>query len=155
MCDIEIYVCICCSNILSLTDVINVWLFVVSGGDLSLIEGSYEYYHYLQDGVDDNVSFLASWWSWFDIEFNIRSSREKKVQKSSTRKENPEKNYLFILWYLITGSFGFFFSDDGWTNVQGWGCAYRSLQTIISWYRLQQYTAIDVPSHRYGIVLFW
>ncbi|XP_078158016.1 peptidase C78, ubiquitin fold modifier-specific peptidase 1/ 2 isoform X2 [Carex rostrata] len=56
----------------------------VSGGDLSLIEGSYEYYHYLQDGVDDN----------------------------------------------------------------GWGCAYRSLQTIISWYRLQQYTAIDVPSHR-------
>ncbi|KAJ3701688.1 hypothetical protein LUZ61_005393 [Rhynchospora tenuis] len=56
----------------------------VSGGVLSLTEGSYEYYHYLQGGVDDN----------------------------------------------------------------GWGCAYRSLQTIISWYRLQQYTAIDVPSHR-------
>ncbi|KAH1246130.1 putative Ufm1-specific protease [Glycine max] len=30
----------------------------------------------------------------------------------------------------------------------GWGCAYRSLQTIISWFRLQNYTSIEVPSHR-------
>ncbi|KAI4342509.1 hypothetical protein MLD38_027131 [Melastoma candidum] len=56
----------------------------VSGGVVSLVEGSYEYYHYLQDGFDDS----------------------------------------------------------------GWGCAYRSLQTIISWFRLQLYTSIDVPSHR-------
>ncbi|VAI77008.1 unnamed protein product [Triticum turgidum subsp. durum] len=56
----------------------------VSGGIMSLIEGSYEYYHYLHDGIDDN----------------------------------------------------------------GWGCAYRSLQTIMSWYRLQQYSSINVPSHR-------
>ncbi|KOC59028.1 putative Ufm1-specific protease 2, partial [Habropoda laboriosa] len=33
------------------------------------------------------------------------------------------------------------FDDDGW------GCAYRSLQTIISWFRLQGYTEIPVPSH--------
>ncbi|XP_030458214.1 probable Ufm1-specific protease [Syzygium oleosum] len=56
----------------------------VSGGVTSLVQGSYEYYHYLQDGFDDS----------------------------------------------------------------GWGCAYRSLQTIISWFRLQYYTSIDVPSHR-------
>ncbi|XBI01262.1 hypothetical protein VPH35_130081 [Triticum aestivum] len=56
----------------------------VSGGIMSLIDGSYEYYHYLHDGIDDN----------------------------------------------------------------GWGCAYRSLQTIMSWYRLQQYSSINVPSHR-------
>ncbi|CAA7395956.1 unnamed protein product [Spirodela intermedia] len=56
----------------------------VSGGLMSLIQGSYEYYHYLQNGFDDN----------------------------------------------------------------GWGCAYRSLQTIISWFRLQYYTSIEVPSHR-------
>ncbi|KAL8123386.1 putative Ufm1-specific protease [Apium graveolens] len=56
----------------------------VSGGGVSLIQGSYEYFHYLQDGFDDS----------------------------------------------------------------GWGCAYRSLQTIISWFRLQHYTSIDVPSHR-------
>ncbi|XP_075662249.1 putative Ufm1-specific protease isoform X2 [Castanea sativa] len=56
----------------------------VSGGSMSLVQGSYEYYHYLQDGFNDS----------------------------------------------------------------GWGCAYRSLQTIISWFRLQHYTSIDVPSHR-------
>ncbi|PIN18298.1 hypothetical protein CDL12_09038 [Handroanthus impetiginosus] len=56
----------------------------VSGGTVSLIQGSYEYYHYLQDGFDDS----------------------------------------------------------------GWGCAYRSLQTIISWFKQQHYTSIDVPSHR-------
>ncbi|CAN0900887.1 Probable Ufm1-specific protease [Linum grandiflorum] len=56
----------------------------VSGGVTSLVQGSYEYYHYLQDGLDDS----------------------------------------------------------------GWGCAYRSLQTIISWFKLHHYTAIGVPSHR-------
>ncbi|WOG99435.1 hypothetical protein DCAR_0518783 [Daucus carota subsp. sativus] len=56
----------------------------VSGGVVSLVQGSYEYFHYLQDGFDDS----------------------------------------------------------------GWGCAYRSLQTIISWFRLQHYTSTDVPSHR-------
>ncbi|CAL7945048.1 unnamed protein product [Xylocopa violacea] len=30
----------------------------------------------------------------------------------------------------------------------GWGCAYRSLQTIVSWFRLQGYTDIPIPSHR-------
>ncbi|KAI3847477.1 hypothetical protein MKX03_011747 [Papaver bracteatum] len=56
----------------------------VSGGLISTVEGSYEYYHYLQDGFDDN----------------------------------------------------------------GWGCAYRSLQTIISWFKLQNYSSTKVPSHR-------
>ncbi|CAG7869789.1 unnamed protein product [Brassica rapa] len=56
----------------------------VSEGVASVIQGSYEYYHYLQDSFDDS----------------------------------------------------------------GWGCAYRSLQTIISWFRLQHYTSISVPSHR-------
>ena len=31
---------------------------------------------------------------------------------------------------------------------QGWGCAYRSLQTIVSWFRHQGYTSKRVPSHR-------
>ncbi|CAN6585478.1 unnamed protein product [Malus baccata var. baccata] len=55
----------------------------VSGGSVSLLQGSYEYYHYLQDAFNDS----------------------------------------------------------------GWGCAYRSLQTIISWFRLQHYTSVEVPSH--------
>jgi len=30
----------------------------VVGGTQSIIDGSYEYYHYLQDRFDDSVSFL-------------------------------------------------------------------------------------------------
>ena len=30
----------------------------------------------------------------------------------------------------------------------GWGCAYRSLQTICSWMRRQQYTSASVPTHQ-------
>lgn len=33
-------------------------------------------------------------------------------------------------------------------NDDGWGCAYRSLQTIASWFRHQGYTSKAVPSHR-------
>jgi len=30
----------------------------------------------------------------------------------------------------------------------GWGCAYRSLQTLVSWFRHQGYTNQPIPSHR-------
>lgn len=30
----------------------------------------------------------------------------------------------------------------------GWGCAYRSLQTLCSWFKYQGYTPTNVPSHR-------
>ncbi|CAG0879563.1 unnamed protein product [Darwinula stevensoni] len=29
----------------------------------------------------------------------------------------------------------------------GWGCAYRSLQTLVSWFRLQGYTENPIPTH--------
>lgn len=32
-------------------------------------------------------------------------------------------------------------------NDDGWGCAYRSLQTIISWFRLQGFTSRPIPTH--------
>uniref|UniRef100_A0A2A4JZR1 Probable Ufm1-specific protease 2 n=1 Tax=Heliothis virescens TaxID=7102 RepID=A0A2A4JZR1_HELVI len=33
-------------------------------------------------------------------------------------------------------------------NDDGWGCAYRSMQTIFSWFRYQGYTTVEVPTHR-------
>ncbi|XP_065845480.1 ufm1-specific protease 2-like isoform X2 [Oscarella lobularis] len=56
----------------------------VKEGTLSLVQGNYSYYHYLQDKFDDN----------------------------------------------------------------GWGCAYRSLQTICSWFKHQGYANRGVPTHR-------
>ena len=37
--------------------------------------------------------------------------------------------------------------QDGFDDA-GWGCAYRSLQTIWSWYVKQGYTQRPVPSHK-------
>lgn len=33
-------------------------------------------------------------------------------------------------------------------NDDGWGCAYRSLQTLCSWFRLNGYSNKSVPTHR-------
>lgn len=37
---------------------------------------------------------------------------------------------------------------QGKFDDSGWGCAYRSLQTIWSWFRAQHYTTKPVPSHK-------
>ena len=56
---------------------------LVKGGEQTLVDGHYAYYHYMQDNFDDNQ----------------------------------------------------------------WGCAYRSLQTLCSWFILQGYTTKPVPTH--------
>ncbi|XP_047522798.1 ufm1-specific protease 2 [Pieris napi] len=33
-------------------------------------------------------------------------------------------------------------------NDDGWGCAYRSMQTIFSWFKYQGYNTLDVPTHK-------
>jgi hypothetical protein len=63
----------------------------LAGGAVSMVQGSYEYYHYLQP---------------------------------TGHGQKPGKY------------------DDN-----GWGCAYRSLMSIISWYRLQKYTSFANPTH--------
>jgi len=32
-------------------------------------------------------------------------------------------------------------------NDDGWGCMYRSLQTVVSWFRHQHYTSKPIPPH--------
>lgn len=59
-------------------------MFLVKDGKQFLVSGKYTYYHYMQNGFDDN----------------------------------------------------------------GWGCAYRSLQTLCSWFRWQGYSDVAVPEHR-------
>lgn len=49
---------------------------------------------------------------------------------------------------LIDGSYEYFHYMQGHFDDSGWGCAYRSLQTIVSWFRLQNYTGLPVPTHR-------
>lgn len=50
--------------------------------------------------------------------------------------------------YLVDGLYDYYHYMQDKFNDAGWGCAYRSLQTIISWFKLQHYTSKPVPGHR-------
>lgn len=40
--------------------------------------------------------------------------------------------------YYVKGLYEYYHYGDHNFNDQGWGCAYRSLETLLSWFRLQQ-----------------
>uniref|UniRef100_A0A6N2K6G3 Ufm1-specific protease n=1 Tax=Salix viminalis TaxID=40686 RepID=A0A6N2K6G3_SALVM len=71
------------------------------------------------------------------------SGNSSKRKGPSLLKDSQE---ALSLWFKVLMS-TIHYLQDGFDD-SGWGCAYRSLQTIISWFRLQYYTSIDVPSHR-------
>lgn len=48
---------------------------------------------------------------------------------------------------LVYGAYTYYHYMQDKFNDDGWGCAYRSLQTLISWFRLQGYTETKNPSH--------
>lgn len=48
----------------------------------------------------------------------------------------------------VSGTYGYHHYMQDRFDDNGWGCAYRSCQTIISWFRYQGYTNIPIPSHR-------
>ena len=48
---------------------------------------------------------------------------------------------------LVYGAYTYYHYMQDKFNDDGWGCAYRSLQTLISWFRLQGYTETKNPTH--------
>ncbi|XP_014259814.1 ufm1-specific protease 2-like [Cimex lectularius] len=49
---------------------------------------------------------------------------------------------------VIKRNYSYFHYMQNNFNDSGWGCAYRSLQTIFSWYLWQGYTDCKVPDHK-------
>ncbi|CAG4940927.1 unnamed protein product [Colias eurytheme] len=49
---------------------------------------------------------------------------------------------------LVRGRYIYYHYMQDNFNDDGWGCAYRSMQTIFSWFKYQGYSSIDAPSHR-------
>ncbi|XP_075159444.1 UFM1 specific peptidase 2 [Haematobia irritans] len=49
--------------------------------------------------------------------------------------------------YLVQGNYHYYHYLQQQMQDKGWGCAYRSLQTICSWFLLQGYTDRPVPTH--------
>ncbi|KAL1023467.1 hypothetical protein UPYG_G00041190 [Umbra pygmaea] len=50
--------------------------------------------------------------------------------------------------YLVQGVYSYHHYMQDRMDDNGWGCAYRSLQTICSWFQQQGYVERSVPSHR-------
>lgn len=50
--------------------------------------------------------------------------------------------------YLVQGTYSYHHYMQDHTDDNGWGCAYRSLQTICSWFQQQGYVERAVPSHK-------
>lgn len=49
--------------------------------------------------------------------------------------------------YLVQGVYSYHHYMQDRANDDGWGCAYRSLQTICSWFQQQGYVETAVPTH--------
>ncbi|XP_072262243.1 ufm1-specific protease 2 isoform X1 [Pyxicephalus adspersus] len=49
---------------------------------------------------------------------------------------------------LVQGIYSYHHYMQDHMDDNGWGCAYRSLQTICSWYNYQGYTDKSIPTHR-------
>lgn len=50
--------------------------------------------------------------------------------------------------HVVDGSYLFYHYMQDRVDDRGWGCAYRSLQTLVSFFRLNGYTTKPVPTHR-------
>ena len=50
--------------------------------------------------------------------------------------------------HLVRGDYDYHHYMQDKFDDSGWGCAYRSLQTLCSWFNAQHYTAKAPPSHR-------
>ncbi len=50
--------------------------------------------------------------------------------------------------YTVDGTYTYHHYMQDRMNDDGWGCAYRSLQTLISWFRQNGYTHQDIPTHK-------
>lgn len=50
--------------------------------------------------------------------------------------------------YLVQGIYSYHHYMQDRVDDNGWGCAYRSLQTICSWFQQQGYTEHSVPTHK-------
>lgn len=49
--------------------------------------------------------------------------------------------------YYVSGDYDYYHYMQDQFNDNGWGCAYRSMQTICSWIKNENYTNKSIPSH--------
>ncbi|XP_068627651.1 ufm1-specific protease 2 [Battus philenor] len=76
------------------------------------------------------------------------------ISHNSSRLVNPHEalppssSLPHITVALVRGRYTYHHYMQDNFNDDGWGCAYRSMQTIFSWFRYQGYNTCDIPTHK-------
>ncbi|XP_034936264.1 ufm1-specific protease 2-like [Chelonus insularis] len=78
----------------------------------------------------------------------VRFSSDFKSNEPLIEPHIAIKSHLGTNSSLVSGLYSYYHYEQDNFNDSGWGCAYRSLQTIFSWFKLQGYTDKPIPSHR-------
>eukprot|EP00069_Balaena_mysticetus_P011876 bmy_00305T0 len=68
------------------------------------------------------------------------------VRNPHTYLNSP--NIETVVISVVQGIYGYHHYMQDRIDDNGWGCAYRSLQTICSWFKHQGYTERSIPTHR-------
>ncbi|CAG2171034.1 unnamed protein product [Oppiella nova] len=99
----------------------------------------------------------------YHLRYLIRSDRPvfRKSNRFLLDNEKPKTDYLTSVHiglkesglkggqtYWVYGDYTYHHYMQDRIDDNGWGCAYRSLQTIVSWFRHQSYIDKPVPSHK-------
>ena len=96
------------------------------------------------------------------IEFKTENGYDRPVDIHSSlmKKDSKNSNYLSSISldfegtpsskYIVNGSYLYFHYMQDSFNDNGWGCAYRSLQTLLSYFKCEGYAtpSFEVPTHK-------
>eukprot|EP00743_Colponemidia_sp_Colp-15_P003545 GILK01003826.1.p1 GENE.GILK01003826.1~~GILK01003826.1.p1 ORF type:complete len:638 (-),score=106.95 GILK01003826.1:70-1932(-) len=77
----------------------------------------------------------------------LHPSTDRSVRLKDVHVGLPPSGVVDGTQYLVQGSYLYFHYMQDRFDDKGWGCAYRSLQTLISWFNQQHYTTVAIPDH--------
>jgi hypothetical protein len=107
--------------------------------DVALWRRAVQYYL----GLDTTQPFLR-----ISNALNFRAGSEPCSKVRKLRNVDSGLDSKVGTVHRIHGAYEYcHYMQDG-VDDSGWGCAYRSLQTICSWFKLQGFSARDPPSHK-------
>ena len=103
-------------------------------------------YHRLFGAPTDKPALRVANAFRFDDDSSNDSSRLRDVH--SLPPGLPKSHVPHGTTHCVRGSYEYYHYMQDRFDDNGWGCAYRSLQTLCSWFRLQNFVAAAPPTHR-------
>ncbi|XP_058462969.1 probable Ufm1-specific protease 2 [Malaya genurostris] len=113
----------------------------------------------VQDLTEEHDEFFLEKRKSLHEQFGLRTNRPFFRKANSFRFRSDESKLLFNTHIgvkrqtstgrlsVVQGRYSYHhYMQDGF-NDDGWGCAYRSLQTLISWFIYQGYADVQIPTH--------